>query len=144
MKKIADCLDGNFSKNIEKIVKLASSWKHIVGIQLSKVTLPVRISNNILNVMVSEPAWQYELSMFKGDILERIPKDFQITDIKFFVRYIKKDKDIKQFRDVTEKELKIIDRLVRNISDEELRGKFKDAMIGYFRNFSYHESLDLE
>lgn len=144
MKRVSDCLNGNFSKNVEKIVRLAGSWKYIVGIQLSKVTLPVRISKNILNVLVNDPAWQYELNMFKGEILERIPKEFQITDIKFFVRYIKNEENIKTLRELTEKELEIIDRLAKSIHDEELQKSFKDAMTGYFRNFSYNESLDLE
>lgn len=144
MKRLSEFFDNTFSKNVNIIIELNSIWKKIVGEQISKITLPVRLNKKILNVMVFDPMWQHELSFFKSDILEKIPEKFDIIDIKFFVQYKKFEKEEKTFRNLTDKEKKIIEKIVNNIEDNELKIKIKNALIAYFKNFSYEESLFLE
>lgn len=144
MKKLSEFFDNTFPKNVNIIIQLNSIWKQIVGEQISKITLPIKLNKKILNVMVFDPMWQHELTFFKEDILEKIPKKFDINDIKFFVQYKKLEKEEKHFRELTDKENKIIERIVNNIQDHELKLKIKNALTAYFRNFSYEESLFLE
>ncbi|MBZ4642881.1 MAG: hypothetical protein PWQ25_1107 [Deferribacteres bacterium] len=144
MKKLSDFFEKNLSKSLRSIIQINAVWKKVVGDQISRVTLPVRINKNVLNVLVFDPIWQHELSFLKEDILQKLPTHFKISDIKFFVNYKKFESEEVAFRQITEKEKKIIERLTKNINDKELQVKVKSAMEGYFRNYSYEDSLFLE
>lgn len=145
MKKLSEVFNDKNSGTFSRLFTLSSVWKGVVGDSLSKFTRPVRLNGGSLTVFVLDPLWQQELQFIKQDILDRIPPELKIVDIKFIVRYFKKNERPKVvFRELTQKEKVIVDRLAEPIKDEILRNAFSRAMENYFRNYSYEESLNLE
>ena len=145
MKKLSEIFNGSSCGNLNKLFVLSSVWKDVVGEGLSAFTRPVRLTGRILTVFVLDPIWQQELHFIKHDILGRIPAELDIAEIKFVVRYFKKNEPSKMaFRELTQKEKTIIERLGSSINDENLKNAFSRAMENYFRNYSYEESLNLE
>lgn len=145
MKKLGEIFKNENSGSLKRLFFLSALWKSLVGDSISNFTRPVRVSGKVLTVFVLDPIWQHELSFIKNDILERIPSELDVNEIKFVVRYFKKNEhQTPVFREVTEKERVIIKRLSETIVDENLRTAFSNAMENYFKNYSYQDSLNLE
>ncbi len=74
------------------ISKLRRVWKDIVGDLLASQTKPKKIERNILWVSVDNSALNYELSLMKPSILEKIHETTpeRYKDIKFVHETVKK------------------------------------------------------
>lgn len=74
------------------ISKLRRVWKDIVGDLLASQTKPKKIERNILWVSVDNSALNYELSLMKPSILEKIHETMpeRYKDIKFVHETVKK------------------------------------------------------
>jgi predicted nucleic acid-binding Zn ribbon protein len=62
-------------------------WDQTVGKEISEKTEPFRISEGILSVKVSDPAWRNELYFFKNEIIQKLNNKIGksiIKDIKFY------------------------------------------------------------
>jgi predicted nucleic acid-binding Zn ribbon protein len=63
-----------------------TSWEEIVGEQVAKVALPERIEDGVLIVRVATAPWRAELTMRRGEILEKIVESVGagiVRDIRF-------------------------------------------------------------
>jgi len=49
-----------------------TSWEECVGEQVAKVSTPERILNGVLFVHVSSAPWRAELSLRRGEIIQKI------------------------------------------------------------------------
>ena len=75
---------------------LRKQWPNIMGEVLAKQTRAKKIERNMLWISVENAALNYELSMMKADILEKIEQTTQVRykDIKFFHEALQKQASI--------------------------------------------------
>ncbi|UCF64307.1 MAG: DUF721 domain-containing protein [bacterium] len=62
-------------------------WEQAVGKEIAQHTEPYKITQGILFVKVSDPAWRNELQFFKNEIIEKLNQKIGkkiVKDIKFY------------------------------------------------------------
>jgi len=112
--------------------KIFSKWGEIVGDTVAANTEPVRISNHLLWVKVSNAIWMHQLQFMKELIVKKLNEKLEnssVEDLRFFVGEIgspaQKDDErncppLKDFI-LTKGEKELIAKEVAGISDPELR-----------------------
>ena len=90
MKTIGDILRNYFKDlGIEKPLKRCQAidiWSEVVGIKLSEVTKPQRVSGGKIFVKVKNDTWRYEIEFHKQEIVHKLNHrlgDEIINDIIF-------------------------------------------------------------
>ncbi len=54
--------------------KIQSVWGEVVGDNIKQNVLPVKITEDTLIVMISNPAWDTQVNFFAKDILDKLKK----------------------------------------------------------------------
>lgn len=144
MKKINEVLNETLPKSISKTLSIVKLWREVCGDFISKLTVPLIIKDGILYVATSEHILKNEFSFVKDEIIERLNSfGLGIKDIRIVLQFIeKKDTESVKFREITEKEKKIVERYANRIQDENLREKFKRAMLAYFKRYSLKDFIN--
>ncbi len=65
----------------ELLYSIQEKWDEIVGLPLGKKTLPLKIYKNRLVIAVAGSAWANELELSKGELIEKLKKNFPHADI---------------------------------------------------------------
>ncbi|MDR3560959.1 MAG: DUF721 domain-containing protein [Negativicutes bacterium] len=118
-------------------------WREIVGDKISAHTNPIRIQRSILIVGTSNSVWAHHLMTLKEEFITKI-NDFSgekvISDIKFQAGYLKNDQNEENSDDyepflpswkkitLSQNDMDAIDRIINNVSNEELRHKVKGIL----------------
>lgn len=90
--EIKDIIDDIFKRSSFlsdfRVVRIKKIWKEIIGVQLYKHTIPVKIERTTLVVNCDHQGWVNTLQFYKKEILENIKKkfndDFKINDVRFY------------------------------------------------------------
>jgi len=119
-----------------KTYSIWRSWKEIVGEAIALQTQPHAIRNRILFVEVSHPTWIQQLQFLRASLLDKMNRflgEPLIEDIRF--RLAKnsqsraplpsKKKEVSLDRETMER----IERLLGNLTDEEVRKGFRNLFI---------------
>lgn len=106
---------------------LRSQWVDIVGQTIALHTSPDIIKAKILTLIVDTPQWMHHLSFFKEEISEKL-KPYKVDGIRF--RLGKLPETVEEIRNkgeitLSDEDLRYIENTVKNITDEELKGKFR-------------------
>ncbi|MBI3754531.1 MAG: DUF721 domain-containing protein [Deltaproteobacteria bacterium] len=132
-----------FSPDLETFGKgflVYKIWPKAVGPGIAKRARPLKLSGKILSVTVDTSAWMEELKYLKEDIIKKINdelKERTVEDIVFRLGKIpEKDnatphpaiRPSQSQRQLTQKEINAIDRLVSPIRDDELREIIRRAI----------------
>jgi predicted nucleic acid-binding Zn ribbon protein len=83
--EILDAMDVGAGKTI-RLCGLLSLWKKVVDERVGRNTEAVKISNKVLYVSASSPAWAQELSFLKTDFVAKFNREAgkeAIRDIRF-------------------------------------------------------------
>jgi hypothetical protein len=125
---------------------ISKSWQNIVGKHNSKISRPYKLYNKKLIIAVFDNIFIQGLTFIKEDIIISLnERGFDIKDIQFKYKpnltTIKKEKETKK---ITEKEMKIIESLISNISNEELKSTFEKTLKSYFKIYSLNDFFDIE
>ena len=71
-----------------RIIRLKKVWKEIIGDQLYKHTIPVKIDRDTLVINCDHQGWINTLQFYKKEILENIKKnfndDFKLNKVRFY------------------------------------------------------------
>jgi hypothetical protein len=136
MKNINELLKKeSFNQNIAKFIPLAQNWKKMMGDFIGNNAYPVKLTDGLLVVGVSDNMWLTEMSFMKSEFLSRL-YDFgylEVKDIKFIIHKIKilKKHELPK-REIDKETLKNVDTISSIIKNEELRTIFKKTLIDYF------------
>lgn len=138
MKLIKEIFESdNFNASILHLIKICSSWKKVMGDFIGENSFPVKLSDGLLMVAVEDSIWINEFSFMKIDFINRLHNsgyDY-VKDIKFVIN--KKRKNIKvkhELPEATNDMLIKAESISSLISNEDLRLRFKSALVNYFRN----------
>lgn len=121
-----------------KTYSILGAWKEIVGEPISIHAQPYAIRNRILFVEVSHSTWMQQLQFLKPTLLGKINAylgEPRIEDIRFRVGKIHAaatpipDRKEKKKEVLNRKTADQIERLIRNISDAEVRKGFKELFL---------------
>ncbi len=121
-----------------KTYSILGAWKEIVGEPISLHTQPYAIRNRILFVEVSHSTWMQQLQFLKPSLLGKINAylgESRIEDIRFKVGKIPAmvtrvpERKEKSQESLSRKTTDQIERLLRNISDAEVRKGFKELFL---------------
>ncbi len=86
MNTIGNILHNYFKDlGIEKPIKMYQAldiWPEVVGIKLSEVTKPQRITDGKIVVKVKNDTWRYEIGYHKTEIINKINKNLGEKVIK--------------------------------------------------------------
>jgi len=101
-----------------------------MGQTIAVHTFPETVKNNILTIVVDTPQWMHHLSFYKEDMAEKL-KMYNIHGLRFRIGRITavpakaiKTEDI----ELTEDESKYVEKMTKNIRDEELQKQFKSLI----------------
>jgi hypothetical protein len=63
-----------------------AAWRRVVGVNIARRTLPMRLNDGVLTVRVATSSWAQELSLLKVTLCERLTSDgMAVRDIRFQV-----------------------------------------------------------
>lgn len=118
-------LEGSVTLN-----KLKGKWGSIMGQTIAVHTFPETVRNNVLTIVVDTPQWMHHLSFFKEDMAAKL-KLYNIDGIRFRVGRITAGTTkalSTENIELTDDELKYVERVTENIMDEELQKQFKSLI----------------
>ena len=146
MKRISAFIPDEFSPGIKKFLLITRAWSDIAGENNSKISYPYKLYNKKLVVAVIDNIFIQGLTFIQDELIMRLnEKGFDIEKIQFQYKpkkvSIKNDKD---FKEISEKETKVIQRLISKIDDEKLRKVFESALKSYFKIHTLEEFLHIE
>ncbi|MGA1847385.1 DUF721 domain-containing protein [Deferribacter abyssi] len=150
MKKVSDILENAFSESVYKTLAISKNWKYVVGDFIASSTVPTVVKNRVLYIGVSDHILKNELHFMKDEIIEKLKKKgFDVKDLKFFLSYNTPAKNMRKVkREISKKEIDIVDRFSQVIKDASLREKFRSAMLSFFGRYSIadfiNNKLDVE
>jgi hypothetical protein len=119
-------------------------WQEIVGDEIAKHTRPGKINGGILMVKTKNAVWAHHLMTLKEDIAAKINTfagEKVVTDIKFQAGYLQNDQNeentignetdtlIWSKETITEDELRDIENITGNISDDKLRRRIRNILV---------------
>lgn len=139
---MAAFLDNHAPKTVANGLVLHSIWPKIVGANMAKKTMPLKIIGKTLYLTVETSAWMEELKYLKEDIIKKINNDLKqeaVEDIVFrlgkinllasFPRSLPQTASPAPFPQLSRQEIDNIDRLVNHIKDAALKETVRKAMI---------------
>lgn len=131
------------SANGFKKAWIEKHWKEIVGEQASKHSYPAKTEHEVLVVNVDSSAWNQELFMNKGKILNKINHPFSkkiIIEIKCKIGPIVEEKE-EEIRILPEKKSGFEERTSERVRESKdlvfmaiMKKKHAHAQRGYLRN----------
>ncbi|MCX8084252.1 MAG: DUF721 domain-containing protein [Calditerrivibrio sp.] len=126
-----------FNENVNTLVLIIKHWKRIMGDFIGENSLPIKLTDGKLTVIVPDNIWMMEFTMMKQDFVQRLA-DFGyggVKDIKFVV---KKFSPIKEEpftpKPVTDDMLRMVKECSKPIKDENLKGSFEKAFLSWLRS----------
>lgn len=136
MKNINELLkEESFNPNIARFIFLAQNWKKMMGDFIGNNAYPVKLTDGLLVIGVSDNMWLTEMSFMKSEFLTRL-YDFGYSEVKDIRFIIHKAKAVKKYvlakREIDEETLKNIDTISSIIKNEELKTVFRKTLIDYF------------
>lgn len=127
----------NFNPSILHLIQICSSWKKVMGDFIGENSFPVKLSDGLLMVAVEDSIWINEFSFMKVDFINRLHNfgyDY-VKDIKFVINKNRKNIKVKdELPEATDDMLIKAENISSVIRNEELRLRFKAALVNYFRN----------
>jgi predicted nucleic acid-binding Zn ribbon protein len=110
--------------------KLKRKWVSIMGQTIAVHTFPETVRNNVLTIVVDTPQWMHHLSFYKEDMAAKL-KLYKIDGIRFRIGKITAGttKPVKTENiELTDDESKYVEKVTKNIRDEELQKQFKSLI----------------
>jgi len=110
--------------------KLKRKWVSIMGQTIAVHTFPETVRNNVLTIVVDTPQWMHHLSFYKEDMAAKL-KLYKIDGIRFRIGKITAEttKPVKTENiELTDDESKYVEKVTKNIRDEELQKQFKSLI----------------
>ena len=144
MKRAFDALPDALKQKAKGTTNYSKVWKQAVGDIVAAVTTPLKMDGDKLIVAVHENIWVAELNWMKADIIEQLAEaGLEVPDIKFYYRFreARKSEAPVYYKDISEKEAKVISRLASRIEDENLRESYEKALRSYFTRYSLDETI---
>ncbi len=117
-----------------KTSSLWRSWKEIVGDPICLHTKPHAIRNRILFITVSHSTWMQQLQFLKSSLLNKIHRflgEPLIEDIRFKVgriHQVETPSPKKGDEPLDRKTIERIEKLLENITDEEVKEGFRNLL----------------
>jgi predicted nucleic acid-binding Zn ribbon protein len=109
---------------------LKRKWGSIMGQTIAVHTFPETVRNNVLTIVVDTPQWMHHLSFYKEDMAAKL-KLYKIDGIRFRIGRITAwtTKPVKTENiELTDDESKYVEKVTKNIRDEELQKQFKSLI----------------
>ncbi|MGA1861920.1 DciA family protein [Deferribacter thermophilus] len=144
MKRINEILSNSLPENISRTLSLVKLWGEVGGDFLARYSTPLFLKDGVLYIGTWEHILKNEFFFLKDDIINKLRNNnIDVKDIKIIMLHKenrRKDKEI-LLKEPTDKEKMIVERLASKINNEELREKFRNAMLAYFKRYSYKDFL---
>ncbi|AWB09394.1 Protein of unknown function (DUF721) [Thermodesulfobium acidiphilum] len=85
MDKIGLLILNQIPKNLKQCFIIEKNWHEIVGLKLSKISKPIKLSQKTLTISTTHPTISREISLYSDTIIDRIKKklDIDIKNLKF-------------------------------------------------------------
>jgi hypothetical protein len=129
-----------FKLSSNPVFEIGQKWEKIAGPAVAIHSHPVKLLGGLLILRVDSPSWMQELTFLRHMLIEKISaecKRTKVRDIRFEVGDLPKQKQEQlenvQKREVSLEEKEFIDIAAKQISDEEIAGFARSAMMSYFR-----------
>lgn len=146
VRKIGDIIkDGRESSHVAKFFNLSAIWRAATTKNVAEASVPVKLRDGNLLVLVSDGIWLTELNYMKDQIIGRLNEHgLSIKTITFkgapaLARY---EKPQRQPNKITEQENFYIEKFAEPIDNENLKASFKNAMRAYFTRYTFEEFIN--
>ncbi|AEE13657.1 protein of unknown function DUF721 [Thermodesulfobium narugense DSM 14796] len=85
MDKIDSIILNQIPKNLRQCFIIEKNWHEIVGLKLSKISKPIKLSNKTLVISTTHPIISREISLYSNIIIDRVKKKLNIAieNLKF-------------------------------------------------------------
>lgn len=131
-----------------KLYRVFEIWEETVGEIIAKKAAPEIIKNEILIVKVSSSTWIQELYFIKEEIKKKLNEklgDPLIKDINFQIGKVQMNKKSPRVHNpmdwskfpLSEKELKEIENLLKDLKDQEISAILKRIIINQWKMIRY-------
>ncbi|MBI3755855.1 MAG: DUF721 domain-containing protein [Deltaproteobacteria bacterium] len=140
---MAAFLDNHAPKTVANCLVIHSIWPKIVGANMAKKTMPLKIIGKTLYLTVETSAWMEELKYLKEDIIKKINNDLKQEAVEDIIFRLGKINLLASFPrshqqtasssaplpQLSRQEIDNIDKLVSCIKDTILKETVRQAMI---------------
>jgi len=118
-------------EGVKRLSSIRREWSGLMGGVISTHAYPDGLKGDMLVVVVESPQWMHHLSFYKEEMALKLER-FGVKRIRFRLGRLPSSPTVAstpQERPLTEEDRRYLDDTLRDIKDEELRGRLESLLL---------------